>query len=131
MRALSNARSSRLLLSGLLACRSLTMSAPEPKRLQRALDSVLPGAAPRVQLIDDSPAPPRSLVVLDSSFNPPTRAHVHMLRTAAEAFGLESKLLLLASTNADKTLAGQTSLLDRLQMMRLVAEDDTEGGAPR
>ena len=120
--ALSNARSSRLLLSGLLACRSLTMSAPEPKRLQRALDSVLPGAAPRVQLIDDSPAPPRSLVVLDSSFNPPTVAHAHLLRACAERFAAERALLLLAKQNADKPVTG-AGLVQRLQMMELLARD--------
>ena len=122
MRALSNARSSRLLLSGLLACRSLTMSAPEPKQLQRALDSVLPGAAPRVQLIDDSPAPPRSLVVLDSSFNPPTVAHAHLLRACAERFAAERALLLLAKQNADKPVTG-AGLVQRLQMMELLARD--------
>jgi len=118
-----------MLASRPMIVRAAQQAAPS---LQRALDALDPRAAPRV-VLTHTPANARlrSLAVLDSSFNPPTRAHVHMLRTAAEAFGLESKLLLLASTNADKTLAGQTSLLDRLQMMRLVAEDDADGSAPR
>ena len=46
----------------------------------------------------------RNLVVLDSSFNPPTTAHAQMARSALEATGTEGSrlMLLLAVNNADK-----------------------------
>ena len=91
--------------------------------LQRHLDAVDPAAPPRVQLLQ-STAPPvsgaGSLAVLDSSFNPPTRAHLHMLSTAAAQLGLSQSLLLLAKQNADKKVVG-ASLVQRLEMMQLIA----------
>ena len=88
MRAVVAARSSRLLLSSLLACRSSPLSMSAPDRLQKTLDAVSPDAAPSV-LLTSGPldTPPQSLVVLDSSFNPPTTAHMDLLRTACRDFG--------------------------------------------
>lgn len=89
-------------------------------RYENALDAVDINAAPRVQLLHPlapsapggSPAPLDSLAVLDSSFNPPTRAHLHMLHAACEHFGLQRRLLLLAKQNADKaSLAFESSRL--------------------
>lgn len=68
--------------------------------------------------------PPKVLYVLDSSFNPPTRAH---LRIASSALleQLESGshlLLLLATQNADKP-SKPAPFEDRLAMMELFAHD--------
>ncbi|OAQ79738.1 cytidylyltransferase [Purpureocillium lilacinum] len=66
--------------------------------------------------VDAEPAPRRPsgpvrrLIVLDSSFNPPTRAHAQMVRSAvrdakggeARASGATRVMLLLAVNNADK-----------------------------
>uniref|UniRef100_A0A7S1QFS7 Cytidyltransferase-like domain-containing protein n=1 Tax=Alexandrium catenella TaxID=2925 RepID=A0A7S1QFS7_ALECA len=105
------------------------MELPDLPSLQQALDGLDPLAAPRVQLTypcsDAAPAV-SSVAVLDSSFNPPTRAHLHLLDMATERFGLERKLLLLAKVNADKALQGAT-LPQRLQMMQLIAQADASG----
>jgi nicotinamide-nucleotide adenylyltransferase len=65
----------------------------------------------------------KTLYVLDSSFNPPTKAHMHLARSALE--GQESKplrlLLLLAIKNADKA-PKPAQFEDRLVMMTLMAE---------
>lgn len=67
----------------------------------------------------------RTLYVLDSSFNPPTRAHYRIARSALlQDHGSSPKrlLLLLATQNADKATM-PTSLGDRLMMMTLFAEE--------
>lgn len=78
----------------------------------------------------DAVAPARDgyqrLVVLDSSFNPPTRAHAEMLLSALRASeGLKTRvLLLLAVKNADKPADEPASFPVRLGMM------DSFGSSP-
>lgn len=73
---------------------------------------------------DRQPSPPDVLFVLDSSFNPPTRAHLRIASSAVlETPGLSSRLLLLLATqNADKP-AKPASFEDRLVMMASFADD--------
>jgi len=104
------------------------------QQLQRALDSVDPSGPPQVHLT----FPPQlsgaqggrpelaSLMVLDSSFNPPTRAHMHLLTSCMQRFGAARALLLLAKQNADKAVVG-ASLVQRLQMMGMLANADDSG----
>lgn len=78
------------------------------------------------------PLPPSffagGLAVLDSSFNPPTRAHLRMLSVAAQQHGLSCSLLLLAKQNADKAVIG-ASLVQRLEMMELLADAAQPAGS--
>lgn len=65
--------------------------------------------------------------VLDSSFNPPTRAHKALI-TSANPFSTTSdydaKLLLLSVRNADKQLKpGDANHVQRLEMMTILAKD--------
>lgn len=65
---------------------------------------------------------PHALAILDSSFNPPTRAHLALASAAGGA--AEARILLLSVRNADKALApGDATYAQRLAMMRLIAED--------
>ena len=72
--------------------------------------------------------PPKTLYVLDSSFNPPTRAHLHIAVTAilnddkARVEPMKRLLLLLATQNADKA-PKPASFEQRLIMMSIFAED--------
>ncbi|MCJ1246089.1 hypothetical protein MMC30_003293 [Trapelia coarctata] len=73
-----------------------------------------------------SPPPPKTLYILDSSFNPPHLAH---FRIAASAFDSSDSstpskrlLLLLATQNADKEHK-PAALGHRLAMMTIFAED--------
>ncbi|KAK8913007.1 putative nicotinamide mononucleotide adenylyltransferase [Metarhizium anisopliae] len=69
------------------------------------------------------PPPPDSLIVLDSSFNPPTRAHAAMASSAVRQAGPRARLvLLLAVTNADKAPA-PAPLEVRLGMMEALARE--------
>ena len=58
------------------------------------------------------------MCVFASSFNPPTIAHVELIRRAAESFSLDEILALAGQTNADKR-DYESSLEQRLQMLTL------------
>ncbi|KAF9086352.1 hypothetical protein BGX29_001453 [Mortierella sp. GBA35] len=64
---------------------------------------------------------PTRIAVLDSSFNPPTKAHYQLLKAAAQV-GCDAVLLLLATNNVDKGQTG-ASAVERLEMMEAVAMD--------
>ena len=70
--------------------------------------------------------------VLDSSFNPPTLAHLALVNSRppwqdlqAETSQYDAKLLLLSVRNADKTLKpGDASYIQRLEMMYLLSRSE-------
>ncbi|KAG0302256.1 hypothetical protein BGZ98_007657 [Dissophora globulifera] len=66
-----------------------------------------------------STARPTRIAVLDSSFNPPTKAHYHLLKAAARV-GCDAFLLLLATNNVDKGQTG-AGAIERLEMMEAMA----------
>ncbi|KAF9953289.1 hypothetical protein BGZ70_000306 [Mortierella alpina] len=66
-----------------------------------------------------SPSRPTRIAVLDSSFNPPTKAHYQLLKAAARV-GCDVVLLLLATNNVDKGQTG-ASAIERLEMMEAMA----------
>ncbi|KAI5257150.1 Nucleotidylyl transferase [Aureobasidium subglaciale] len=75
-----------------------------------------------------SPASPKTLFILDSSFNPPSKAHLALAKSALHSsstkhhqspFGL---LLLFSTHNADKAPSA-ASFPERLALMTLFAED--------
>ena len=67
---------------------------------------------------------PVRISVLDSSFNPPTLAHLALANAASpfpSAPGYDAKLLLLSVRNADKLLQeGDATLSQRVEMMSLL-----------
>ena len=67
----------------------------------------------------------RKVVVLDSSFNPPTLAHLNLLRKSTALIRFDAELLLLATENADKGLLGN-DLEARVEMMQLLAREAAE-----
>ncbi|KAK2463413.1 hypothetical protein APHAL10511_004499 [Amanita phalloides] len=74
------------------------------------------------------PARPLAIAVLDSSFNPPTLAHLALanaLRPRALA-NYDARLLLLSVLNADKTFKpGDATYVERVEMMHLLSHDIT------
>jgi len=111
------------------------------QRLQRGLSAIelihVPHSEwPRHSRIRPSSSAQRLRIsVLDSSFNPPTLAHLalansslpqtHDLVASFNGYGdYDAKLLLLSVRNADKTLKpNDATYLQRLEMMVLLAED--------
>lgn len=67
---------------------------------------------------------PKTLIILDSSFNPPTLAHLHMATSALRAHQASSPrlLLLLSVQNADKPVK-PAGFAKRLAMMHVFAGD--------
>ena len=67
--------------------------------------------------------------ILDSSFNPPTLAHLALANSPRPSYrddtcGYDAKLLLLSVKNADKSLkAGDATYQQRLEMMLLLSKD--------
>ncbi|THH08878.1 hypothetical protein EW145_g2410 [Phellinidium pouzarii] len=84
-------------------------------------------------LTDSSKAGLR-ISILDSSFNPPTLAHLALARsTPAREEGLDydARLLLLSVRNADKALKpGDASYAQRLEMMILLANELEKEAGP-
>ncbi|KAL9098739.1 MAG: hypothetical protein Q9163_005654 [Psora crenata] len=82
--------------------------------------------------------PPKTLYILDSSFNPPTLAHLRICTTAllhdskakAQEYGRKRLLLLLATHNADKAPT-PASFEQRVTMMALFAQDLLRQLAPQ
>ncbi|KAH7356753.1 hypothetical protein BKA65DRAFT_450543 [Rhexocercosporidium sp. MPI-PUGE-AT-0058] len=72
------------------------------------------------------PPPPKTLYILDSSFNPPTLAHARIILSALQSSTSASTphrvLLLLAIQNADKA-PKPASFEERLAMMEVFAQD--------
>lgn len=83
---------------------------------------------PVVSATESTPPSPRTLFILDSSFNPPSRAHASLATSALasrkqEKYPRPHRLLLLFSTfNADKSPA-PAAFGHRLAMMIVFAED--------
>ncbi|KAG5947572.1 hypothetical protein E4U60_002919 [Claviceps pazoutovae] len=106
--------------------RSLTafLSSPDPFRILATATTTTTIPSPHLPV---SPrAPPRNgiqtLIVLDSSFNPPTRAHAQMALSAMRTAGPGARLLLLLAVhNADKKGFAPSALASRLGMMEAFA----------
>jgi nicotinic acid mononucleotide adenylyltransferase len=71
---------------------------------------------PRVELIKRANPPGARVGIFSSSFNPPTVAHVELMRQASASFGLDETLALAGLTNADK-VEYEASLEDRIVMV--------------
>ncbi|KAF8740077.1 hypothetical protein AX14_008712 [Amanita brunnescens Koide BX004] len=71
---------------------------------------------------------PLTISILDSSFNPPTRAHLALAnsRRPHGSDDYDARLLLLSVRNADKTLKpGDATHVQRVAMMRLLSHHIT------
>ncbi|KAI9048553.1 hypothetical protein LZ554_007386 [Drepanopeziza brunnea f. sp. 'monogermtubi'] len=81
---------------------------------------------PHRQQQQQQPSPPKTVYILDSSFNPPTLAHARIILSALQSSPVSPNpprvLLLLAIQNADKA-PKPASFEERLAMMQVFAED--------
>lgn len=101
--------------------RSLKSFASSPQKFQFLYTT--PQTNPKIS------APPKALYILDSSFNPPTRAHLRICTSALlqDKPTLKPKrlLLLLATQNADKA-PKPAAFEQRLAMMKIFADELVE-----
>ena len=92
-------------------------------RLRRIIERVNQGGEPCVEMIKRAEASGSRLGIFASSFNPPTVAHVELVRRAADDFAVDEILVLAGVTNADKHQY-DCSLEDRLAMLMLAFRDE-------
>lgn len=92
-------------------------------QISEAIERVSQTTEPRIEIIKRAVTVCGRLGVFASSFNPPTIAHVELIRRAAEAFSLDETLALAGPTNADK-LSYECSLEDRATMIELAFADN-------
>jgi len=92
-------------------------------RVKEIVGHVDSSGEPRIEIIEPARATGRRLGVFASSFNPPTIAHVELIRRAAETFSLDEMLALAGKSNADK-VDYECSLEDRLAMLMLALADE-------
>ncbi|QDS76504.1 hypothetical protein FKW77_005558 [Venturia effusa] len=122
----------RSLLPTLEASLKTFQSSTATFQIIRSITPSNPQASPpTAHAISNSPptvlgAAPRTLFILDSSFNPPSRAHLALATTALKTSTEPRpwRLLLLFSTrNADKAAGKPAGFVERIAMMGLFAED--------
>jgi nicotinate (nicotinamide) nucleotide adenylyltransferase len=76
------------------------------------------GDAPVIELINRAEVTGPRLGVFAASFNPPTIAHVELIRCATNTYSLDEVVALAGRANADK-LEYECSLEDRVEMLGL------------
>ena len=92
-------------------------------QISEAIERVRQSSEPRIEITKRAATSGGRLGVFASSFNPPTIAHVELIRRATEAFSLDETLALTGQANADK-LSYECSLEDRVAMMELEFAND-------
>jgi nicotinate-nucleotide adenylyltransferase len=92
-------------------------------QISEAIERVRQSSEPRIEIIKRAATAGGRLGVFASSFNPPTIAHVELIRRATEAFLLDETLALAGQANADK-LNYECLLEDRVAMMELEFAND-------
>ncbi len=107
---------------------SLYLSARARQRfakVQSLLDLLQPQDAPGALLVPRSPQPHRSIIVFTGSFNPPTIAHLAMLKQAqhfADAHGSMQVYAAFTKLTVDKERVERPLLLDRVMLLQLVLQ---------
>src|SRR5262249_22669701 len=79
--------------------------------------------APRIEVLRRASRTGKRLGVFAASFNPPTIAHLELMRRAADRFSLGELLALAGVANADKSVY-ESTLSDRLEMMLAASSED-------
>jgi len=93
------------------------------RRVQRLLDELDPQKQPQVRLVVGSPAPQGDIIVFPGSFNPPTTAHLAMLRQARQFGRLHGGMLVYAAMSKrtiDKETVERPLLVDRILLLETV-----------
>ncbi len=88
--------------------------------MQRRLDQLDPQSAPQALLITGSPRPRGSIIVFPGSFNPPTNAHLALLKQARSYARAHEPMYLYAAISkqtVDKERVERPLWVDRLMLL--------------
>lgn len=94
----------------------------ELSQIIEAVERVKASPKPSIEFIRRAEREGERPGIFASSFNPPTLAHVELMRRASLAFSLDEMLALAGIANADKE-SYESLLEDRLRMLDLAFED--------
>src|SRR5206468_9858701 len=98
------------------------------KHIQSLLDQLHPEAAPQALIVPGSPRPQDNIIVFPGSFNPPTTAHLALLKQAeqyARSHLSESPTQFYAAISkhiVDKEHVERPLLLDRILLLQTVLQ---------
>jgi nicotinamide-nucleotide adenylyltransferase len=95
----------------------------ELAELERRIEQVHASPHPSVLRLDDKGELRSRVAALPSAYNPPTRAHLELLRAAVTVEGVGSAVALLTTRNVAKNLYG-ASLAHRAAMLLVIGADD-------
>jgi nicotinic acid mononucleotide adenylyltransferase len=93
------------------------------KRIQMLIDQLDPRAPSQVFVLPDSPAPEEKIIVFPGSFNPPTSAHLALLKQAWQFARLHGPMNVYAAISThitDKEGVQRPLLLDRITLLETV-----------
>lgn len=95
------------------------------KRVQRLLDELDPADEPRALVVPGSPRPCGTIIVFPGSFNPPTSAHIALLKQAHNFTLRQAPALLYAAFSkrtVDKENVERPLLLDRILLLQTLLQ---------
>lgn len=93
------------------------------QRIQAVLDQLNPDTGPQALLVPGSARPNATSIVFPGSFNPPTNAHIALLKQArlfAQAHGTTSLYAAISKRIVDKEKVERPTLLDRIDLLDTV-----------
>jgi nicotinic acid mononucleotide adenylyltransferase len=93
------------------------------KHIQFQLNQLLPGAPPKALVVAGSPKPCEKILVFSGSFNPPTNAHLALLKQA-QRFAHRHKPMFVytafSTYTTDKETVERPLLLDRILLLKRI-----------
>ena len=95
------------------------------KKVQGLLDHLHPEDTPKALLVPESPQPHGSVIVFTGSFNPPTIAHIAMLKEAQRFAHAHQPMQVYAAFSkltVDKERVERPLLLDRIMLLQQVLQ---------
>ncbi len=95
------------------------------KHIQRLLDQLHPESSPQSLLVPGSPQPRGSIIVFTGSFNPPTIAHLALLKQAQQYARQHEPMYLYAAFSkhtVDKEKVERPLLLDRILLLQTLLQ---------
>ena len=93
------------------------------QQIQAVLNQLNPDTAPQALLVPGSVQPRATIIVFPGSFNPPTNAHIALLRQArlfAQKHGATSLYAAISKRIVDKEKVERPTLLDRIDLLDTV-----------
>jgi nicotinamide-nucleotide adenylyltransferase len=93
------------------------------RHIQTLLDQLHPEAAPWAFVVPGSPEPRDAIIVFPGSFNPPTKAHLALLKQAQQFAHKHESMCLYAAMSkhtVDKETVERPLLVDRIHLLEVV-----------